>query len=193
MNSRSTEMKKKILIGSVAFMCVLVTAFTIATAQGMKNGVCDGTGPKFGMDGCGMRGFPQGDMGMHRNPYNMLKKHAKELGLTNDQLNEIKLKSISTEKATIELRSKLETLHVDMKAEMDNDKPSRSTIYKLLDEINSKEGELKKARITLFLDIKDILTPEQEAKVKELCEPNRNEMKERRQNRFAEDPEPEDF
>lgn len=182
-------MKKKVLVSSIACLTIMVLAFAIASAQGMRRPACDNKGPMMGIGG-----FHKGDMVKHRNPYHMLKVHADEIGLTDDQLKFLEKKSIDTEKATIKLKSKIDTLRVDMRAEMDQDKPNRTVVFKLLDEMNSLQGELKKTRISYLLDIKDILTPDQQSKARELREKKRGDMmKMHQQRRFHGNPEPEEF
>jgi Spy/CpxP family protein refolding chaperone len=118
-------------------------------------------------------------MGMRGNPCEMLKIHAKEIGLTEEQLKKIDQMCSKTEKSMIDLRAKVDTLRVDMRTEMDKDKPDRATVLKLQEDINKLHGDLGKLRLTQMLDIKDLMTPEQAAKCKELRTKRLLEMRER--------------
>ena len=181
-------MKKKLLISSIACLSVIVFAYAFVWAQGMKGPKCDGKGPKGEMGE-----FHHGKMGPHGNPCMMLKNHAKEIGLTDEQLAQIEKLCTEAEKAMIALRAKVDTLHVDMRNEMEKDNPDRDVVFKLHDEIHTLKGELGKLRLTLMLDIKDLLTPEQRAKCKELREQKRMEMKNRIHGDIQDFDEPEDL
>lgn len=181
-------MKKKLFISSIACLSVIVFAYAFVWAQGMKGPKCDGTGPKGEMGA-----FHHGKMGPRGNPCMMLKNHAKEIGLTEEQLAKIENLCTEAEKAKIDLRAKIDTLRVDMRTEMEKANPDREVVFKLHDEINVLRGELGKIRLTLMLDIKDLLTPEQKAKCKELRERKMMKMKNRIKGDIQEFDEPEEF
>jgi len=182
-------MKKKLLISSITALGVIIIAYALVSAQGMgmRGPYPPGMGP--GM-GCFMH---RGEMGMHKNPYQMLKRYADEIGLTDDQLNRIEGKSIDAEKKVINLKSRIQLKRVDLRAEMGNEKPNRSVVFKLLDEINSLQGDLKKAHVTLLLDIKDMITPEQEEIIKKIRNEKRKKKMKKFGNRFRGERGPSDF
>ena len=109
-------MSKKIFTGSLICLSVIVFTAAILYAKGSSQPYCDmGMGP-----GSGMGGMFKGDRGMHRNPYKMLKLHADEIGLTEDQLNNIEQKSIESKKAQNKLNLGVKNLRVGFQGEMEN-------------------------------------------------------------------------
>ncbi|MFC1851258.1 Spy/CpxP family protein refolding chaperone [candidate division CSSED10-310 bacterium] len=100
--------------------------------------------------------------------YLLLKHHASELGISDQQLESIKQLSLNAEKEMIRIKADKKIIELDFHAEMDTDKPDKKKISGLLDKINDLEGKIKKEKVLMLIDIKAVLTPEQMTKIKEL-------------------------
>ncbi|OQX88530.1 MAG: hypothetical protein B6D65_05855 [candidate division Zixibacteria bacterium 4484_93] len=112
----------------------------------------------------------------------MLLKVADEIGLTDEQREQIKDTWASHKKSTIKLKSAKEEEQVDLETELASDSPNMKKVKSLILDIAEKNGELKYMEIEVMQDIKSILTDEQLEKLKNL----REEFREKRQERIQE-------
>ncbi|MFC1848691.1 Spy/CpxP family protein refolding chaperone [candidate division CSSED10-310 bacterium] len=138
-------MKKGHVIALITAGLLLIT-FTFAAAGGRMH-----------------RGDHQG---MPGTPAQFFKIHASDLDLSDKQLTNIEQICAPVEKETIQLRADIQILRTDIQAEMDKEKPDRAKVFALIDDVSKLESQLHKSHITVRLDINEILTPEQQEKVK---------------------------
>lgn len=95
-------------------------------------------------------------------------KIAKELGLTNDQVNRIEAIFSSYRPQMIELDSKLKAKEEELKNTRRNPNSTREEISRLNDEVEDIRGNMKRVKVDMFLQIRDVLTPQQRAKLEEI-------------------------
>jgi Spy/CpxP family protein refolding chaperone len=92
----------------------------------------------------------------------------KELGLTETQQKKIKDVIFESLKKAIQLRAEKKILRLELKHIMGNDNPDKNQIYKLVEKAGEKHTALMKNRIDTKLKTKEILTPKQIKKLKEI-------------------------
>jgi Spy/CpxP family protein refolding chaperone len=95
-------------------------------------------------------------------------KIAKELGLTNDQVNRIEAIFSSYRPQMIELDSKLKAKEEELKNTRRNPNSTREEISRLNDEVEDIRGNMRRVKVDMFLQIRDVLTPQQRAKLEEI-------------------------
>jgi Spy/CpxP family protein refolding chaperone len=119
-------------------------------------------GPRFGPGpgpGCG------DGPGFGRGHGEGLLERAEELELTPEQVKKIKAMRLDLAKETIELRNQLELKHLEFGELMAADQPDLKRIEAKIDEIAPLRTTLEKKRIENMLAIREVLTPEQRAKL----------------------------
>ena len=102
-----------------------------------------------------------------------------ELGLSDSQVEKIKELKIATKKDIISKDASIDIMAVDIKAEMWKDPINVDKINKLIDKKYDIKKEKMKIIVKTYADIKDILTKDQKAKLKEICKKDKmaNKMK----------------
>jgi periplasmic protein CpxP/Spy len=95
-------------------------------------------------------------------------KIAKELELTNDQVNRIEAIFSSYRPQMIDLDSKLKEKEKELRDTRKNPNSTREEISKLSDEVEGVRENMRKVRVDMFLQIRDVLTPQQRAKLEEI-------------------------
>ncbi|MGE5444682.1 MAG: Spy/CpxP family protein refolding chaperone [Ignavibacteriales bacterium] len=93
---------------------------------------------------------------------------AKELELTNDQQNRIEAIFSSYRPQMIELDSKLKEKEGKLRDTRRNPNSTREEISRLNDEVEGIRGNMRKVRVDMFLQIRDVLTPQQRTKLEEI-------------------------
>lgn len=97
-------------------------------------------------------------------------KNADELGLSDEQVDKIKDLKLATKKDVIKKKADIELIILDIKSMMCDDTINLDEINKLID----KKYEIKKAKakslVGSYAAFKNILSEEQQDKLKELCE-----------------------
>ena len=86
---------------------------------------------------------------------------AEELGLTDEQMEDMREIRYNFEKTQIGLRAELKTSRLELRHLMMQEKPSQSEIGKLVDRIADTQKELLEQRVEKKLAMKEILTPDQ--------------------------------
>ena len=86
---------------------------------------------------------------------------AEELGLTDEQMEDMREIRYNFEKTQIGLRAELKTSRLELRHLMMQEKPSQGEISKLVDRIADTQKRLLKQRVDKKLQMKEILTPEQ--------------------------------
>jgi len=100
-----------------------------------------------------------------------------ELDLTQDQLLKIKqLRSESREK-TMNLRHEIHKTFMEQKDELEKDSPDLKKLQASCDRISANQNELMKLKINDMLEVKKILTPEQNKKLILLMETKKDSFK----------------
>lgn len=88
-------------------------------------------------------------------------KRFEMLDLTKEQRQEIGNARIEARKKIIPLKAEIELKEIDLEKEMRADKPNRSKIMKLTEEISSLRLKIQQTRIDEKLKVHALLTPEQ--------------------------------
>jgi len=114
----------------------------------------------------------------------MIEKVAGELGLQEATLKKIRDLAYETEKKSIEFDSQLETAFLDLRRLMDADQPDEKKVMGQVDKIGALEIQLKKLHIKTLLSVREMLSPEQRQKLKQLM------MQKHRRKRFGPDKRP---
>lgn len=126
-----------------------------------------GRGP--GMMG---RGGPMGLSRIVNNP-----DLREKLGITIEQAAKIRQQETDFQKAGVMNRAKSEVAHMELRQLISADKPDRAAIDKKLADISTAQLVSEQTRVHHELDMKTALTPDQQAKLKELMQARRPGMR----------------
>ncbi|GEM_PF-1961450 len=96
-------------------------------------------------------------------------KNRTKLGLTDEQVKEIKAMKIAAKKDKIAKEAEIDTISVDIKAEMWKTPMDVGTIESLIDRKYELKKEKTKSMIRSYVKLENVLTEEQKQKMKELC------------------------
>jgi len=154
-------MKKNFLIFAVA---ILVLVFGAFAAQAYAYGGWKGEGPQ----GCFEGKF------CHKVQFIM--ENSDELGLSDKQLEDIKALKVAAKKDMIRKKAEIDILAVDLESELHKDTIDKGVVNALIDKKYDLKKDLKKALVGAYADLKNILTPEQKNKMKELWHAQKREM-----------------
>ena len=88
---------------------------------------------------------------------------ASELNLSRDQANQIEHIFSSYKKKIVQYRKQLNNNEVKLKKELRNPEAKREDVLLLIDKIESTKAAYTRTKVEMFLKIKDVLTPEQQA------------------------------
>ena len=157
-------MKKAMIV------CAVVSLFAASGAVWAK----DGGGPGGPEHRGGMRGFGQGPGGVGWLVHN--EEAAKKIGVTDDQLNQLREMEYQGEIAQIKCRADLEIAQMELRRLMDNPKTTEEVVGKAIDKISSLEAQMQKMRMGEMLKARAILGEETMGKL-------RDAMKERMRER----------
>jgi hypothetical protein len=165
-------------------------------APGMGMGMGQGMGPMHGhgmqcghgMQGkAGMRGGRQGMRGMGRQGNMaglMIMRHAKEIGLSDQQIEQFKTMQEAHRLDMIDARANLEKAQVRVKSLMGDKNAGDQEVLRAIDQVSQARAEIAKKRYLNRQECRSLLTEDQQAKLKELREDrqgNRREMRMERQ------------
>lgn len=95
-------------------------------------------------------------------------KNKTGLGLTEDQMEEVKAIKFDVKRAMIETEAKKDLAMLDIYQELHKDQPDLEKIDSLIDQKSQAKATLSKNIVRSLLNTKAILTAEQQAKAKEL-------------------------
>jgi Spy/CpxP family protein refolding chaperone len=95
------------------------------------------------------------------------KKLAREIGLTDEQRENIKELMTSTKKKMIDIRADIEILEIDLRNELDEEKPDEGKAISLIKEIMKKKTDAQILKVKNLITVKKQLTPEQFEKYEE--------------------------
>jgi len=107
-----------------------------------------------------------------------MKKLAEHLGLSEEQLTQIKQLRMESTKQSIQLKAKLDVAELELRAMMEEPKPNRGKIENKVKEIGALRTQLHLLQIDRNLKMREILTPEQLDKLEELKEKIKHRKKE---------------
>ncbi len=95
-------------------------------------------------------------------------KNKAELGLTEEQMEQIKTIKFDVQRATIDAEAKKDLAMLDMVQELHKDQPDVKKLNSVIDQKYAVKTNLAKTVVQSILNTKSILTAEQQAKAKEL-------------------------
>ncbi|VAX19979.1 hypothetical protein MNBD_NITROSPINAE01-644 [hydrothermal vent metagenome] len=96
--------------------------------------------------------------GKHRQDY------IKELGLSDEQVDAIRLARKEMRRDAIRIRADLELKQLDFEDELQSENPDSKTLDKLINELAEFKAEQEKQRLAMIVKMVEVLTPEQKAK-----------------------------
>ena len=117
---------------------------------------------------------------------------AAEIGLTSEQSDQIEKIFVKSRPRLIDLKADLEKRQFDLQVAMDDRKADRHDIERKVETVEDARKELQKARVSMILDIKQVLKPEQWERLLQMQQEARRRLRERRQSRLAR-PAPDDL
>ena len=98
----------------------------------------------------------------------MILSNKEELGLSDEQVNKVKELKMNTKKDLIRKDAEIEILALEIKSEMWKDPADTVAVNKLVDKKYDLKKETTKALVAGCAALKDVLTKDQKAKLKEL-------------------------
>ena len=106
--------------------------------------------------------------------------NGEELGLSDDQINQIKELKLSTKKALITKDAEIEVLAMDVQAEMHKETIDKEALHRLIDKKYDLKKEKAKSIASAYAALKGIVTKEQKDKMKAIwkrCEKENEQYK----------------
>ncbi|MDP8213050.1 MAG: Spy/CpxP family protein refolding chaperone [Candidatus Zapsychrus exili] len=95
-------------------------------------------------------------------------KAKEELGITDDQMEQIKAIKMDVKKEIIMKQADIDVAALDIKAEMYKDKVDLKSVNKIIDKKYDAKKSKAKATVAACVKLKGILTEEQKSKLKEM-------------------------
>jgi Spy/CpxP family protein refolding chaperone len=149
----NSNLRQKFLTGA---MVLLVTVFVIPGFAGaFTQGQCS---PE---NGFGMKKHYMSPLGIWQNP-----KMVQELGLTDKQVEELKKADFSHREKCLELKSKLDILHLDLEKLFAAVSVDETKVLEVAQKISDLKGKLFVQRIESRLAVAKLLTADQVSKLK---------------------------
>jgi uncharacterized membrane protein len=106
-------------------------------------------------------------LGVHLYPPIVLLRHAKESGLTPDQVTKIRQEMLGTQAKVIDLGAKVGHARIEATRLLAADKVDERAVGLQVDEAAKAKAEMHKLRIGMMLRVRALLTPEQRQKLDE--------------------------
>jgi Spy/CpxP family protein refolding chaperone len=165
----------------VLMVCAVVSLFAVSGATWAAEG--GGRGGRGGPEhrGGGMKGNGPGPGGMGWLVHN--EDIAKTLGVTEDQLSQLREIAYQGEIAQIRGRADLEIAQMELRKLIDSAKPTEEAVGKAIDKISGLEAQLQKARIGEMLKARAILGEDTMEKIRDAM---KDQMRERGKDRERE-------
>ncbi len=114
-------------------------------------------------------GPPRGDAMMENFfPPELVMRHQKEIALTADQQSAIRAEMRETMGKFADLQWQQSTEEETLQTLVKQDRPDEKEVLAQLDKLLAVENDLKRTQLGMLVRIKNILTPEQQAKLTEL-------------------------
>jgi len=121
---------------------------------------------------------PHGDdMRGGKSPIMVIERHAQELGIGEDTLEEIWEVADGIQQEIRKIRRNIRGLKGELKAQLENEQPERTTVMTLLDQIGALQTDAKKLEMGVLLDIRPLLTVEQREALKKFKKRHRRGKK----------------
>jgi len=134
---------------------------------GMRAGGGRGMGQGFG-PGMGPGMGPGGAPGLARVVNNPSMRQ--QLGITDEQVAKFHQQQEDFQKAGIQNRATMQVKRMELNDLLRADKPDRAAIDRKLAEVNAMQAASEKANIDHLLATRSLLTPEQQAKLKQMMQ-----------------------
>lgn len=144
-------------------LCVLAFASTYALADSCSTGKCDMMHKNCKM----MSKMDRGDMFSCKAHF--IVEKASELGLSDDQVEKVKALKYSAKKNLIKKDADIETLALDIKEALGKDEVDLNAVSSLIDKKYAVKAERTKDLVKACVNVKKILTNDQQKKLKDLC------------------------
>jgi Spy/CpxP family protein refolding chaperone len=96
----------------------------------------------------------------------LLEDAQKETGITDDQIKAIKEILYKHHREAIRLHADIRIAELDLRYALDQEKPNREKIMKMVEDLGALRTKLEKAKIDMHLKLKEIIKPEQEKKLR---------------------------
>lgn len=173
--------------GSILAVVTLIGSFMLFTdanaqmMQGQKedhNMRCGMMGEMMGqgMQGGMMRGMmDQGMQSMHGG-FGFYLNRAEELGLTQQQIEQLRNLKFEFEKANVQRQAALQTARLELQQLKSADNVDAKKVEAKIREIQNREADLEVATFQAQVRAKEVLTAEQKAKLKDMACPMCGEM-----------------
>lgn len=163
----------KVTQGISGFILIVFTLALSVSVFAQPNSHHCGKGHKGGMFQHKMHGFGG------------IERFADELGLSDEQQGKLKTIKFDAEKEAVVKRSEVKLAHIELREIMQTDAPDKGAIKKQVEKIGRLKTDMMLAKVDKRFAVKQILTDEQQAKLKELrkkrfCKSNRGDRKSRR-------------
>ena len=160
MNSRNQIRRLPLFVMLLATLGLLLPATAFAQQRGHKGG--------------------EGVDGHFANP-GQLMRMADELDLRDEQRDEIRTLLEANREQVQPLREQLREQTRSLREMMADSSASQTQVLAQLDQVLELEGQVKRRRAVLFLEVRDVLDEEQQERARELLEERRGERGDRRQ------------
>lgn len=143
---------------------ILTLAICLGMALLASGGVARAQGPGGGPPpGPGRAGATERRMEMRHHRMEMMQA----LDLSKEQREKIADLRERHERAAIRMRADLQTARLDLRRLMRAERADRVAINRQIDRVAQMRAEMEKARIGMMLDIRGMLTPEQQERMRE--------------------------
>ncbi len=111
---------------------------------------------------------PPAPIERHIFPPELVLEHQRALGLSDDQEKLIKKEILRTQTRFTELQWQLQEEVETMSSLLDQERVEEDRVLGQLDKVLATEREIKRTHFTLVVRIKNVLTPEQQAQLREM-------------------------
>lgn len=149
--------KSRWMVGAVAAACLVGAASFASRAE-----ACHG---HMMMHGQAQGGHEQEDADEHAGHYlKHLLKHAKEIGLTPEQIGKLKSVQLDFKRAEAKMEGEVKIADLELEALLDDEKTNLSAIASKVDQLKKAEGALLLTGIKSQREAMALLTPEQREK-----------------------------
>jgi len=162
---------KNVMVIMMIAMFALAMVSTAAFADQCPMGNCQMMGKHGNM--CA----DNGQRGMFAHKAVFIKKHAAELGLTDEQLAKVETLEYNFEKASIKTDAEIKALALDIKEAVKKDTIDTAAVNALIDQKFVLKAQNAKSDIASYAELKAILTPDQQKKIKEIWAGEKMEKK----------------
>lgn len=156
------------------FTVGLILALACGVAMAYGPGTARERGPHTPGMGPGGRGpgGPGGPGGLpfaeHLYPAELVLRNQTAIGLTAEQISAIKQLLNETHSRTLELKVDLERVTEQLGDALEPARVDEGAALALADQAMVYEGQIKRAHLTMLIRLKNLLTPEQQAKLDQL-------------------------